>query len=81
MLYVITANVSKDYGYASAVIGVTDTFEKAEELVDSIYNPEYSICSKQIDGYVIMKPQIIEVEELNTLCVCLSDDGLDYSDD
>lgn len=79
-MFVITAYVRKDYGHANAIIGVTETREKAEELIDSISTPGYPFCFQDIDEYGVGIPKIIEVEELNTLCVCLDSDGLDYSD-
>ncbi len=80
MMYIIMAYVSKDYGDANAIIGVTDTREKAEEMLEEIHDPDYPLCYDEIDGYRIWNPKIIEVETLNTLCVCLDDSGLDYSD-
>ena len=80
MMYIITARVSKDYGHANAIIGVTNTREKAEEMLDKIHDSDYPLCYDDIDGYQIWEPKIIEVENINTLCVCLDDDGLDYSD-
>lgn len=81
MMYIITARVDKNYGHANAIIGVAETRKKSEELLEKIHDSNYPLCYDDIDGYSIMNPKIIEVEKLNTLCVCLDEDGLDYSDD